>query len=93
MTHLGFIETTQTFGVTDTPGSFTVAGPSGARRAFIVTADVVVHVSRNAAATTASMMIPANTPVSIATFGGDTIGFVKGDGEDDGSLYATLTDR
>ncbi|HEY2034345.1 MAG TPA: hypothetical protein VGH02_11725 [Rhizomicrobium sp.] len=93
MTHLGFIETTQTFAATDEAGSFTVAGPSGTRRAFIVTADVVVHLARNAAATTDSMMIPANTPVSISAFGGDSIGYVKGDGEDDGSLYVTLTDR
>lgn len=93
MTHLGFIESTQTFSVTDTPANFTVAGPAGARRAYVVTSDVVVHLARNAAATTDAMMIPANTPVSISAFGGDTIGYVKGDSEDDGTLYVTLTDR
>ncbi len=93
MIELGYIESTVKYDATGTAGGFTVPGTAGARKSYVLVADVAVHISRNGTATVDSMLVPANQLVSIHTFAGDTISFVKDTDEDDGSAYVTLTDR
>jgi hypothetical protein len=89
-----YFGTTVSHAVTDSPASITVAGAPESRHVFIVSSDVVVHIDREAAADpVSSLRLPANTLVKIATFAGDTISFVKGDGAEDGTVFFTETDN
>ncbi len=93
MTHLGYIDSATKYSVTGTAGGFTVPGTSGARKSYIVIADVALHLARNGTATQDSMLVPANTLVSVQTFAGDTVSVLKDTDADDGSVWFTLTDR
>jgi ATP-dependent protease ClpP protease subunit len=82
-----------THAVTATPASIAVAGAPDSRHVFIVSSDVVIHLDRTATADPASSLrIPADTLVKFATFAGDVVSFVKGDGTDDGTIWFTETD-
>jgi hypothetical protein len=92
-TRLGYLESGARLSATDTPATFQVQGPNESRHAFILGADVAVHVARNATATTDDLRVPANTLVSVSAFAGDSISVVKATGEADGNAYLAKTDH
>lgn len=91
MTSLGFIDSTTKLSVTDSPASFDVTGPEAARRSYVVTSDIALHIARNADASAGDARIPADTPVSVSAFAGDTLSFLRGD-SDNGNVWITLRD-
>jgi hypothetical protein len=93
MIELGYIESTVKYDATDTAGGFTVPGTAGARKSYVAIADVALHLARNGTATQDSMLVPANTLVSVQAFAGDTVSIIKDTDADDGNVWFTLTDR
>jgi hypothetical protein len=93
MIELGYIDSTTKYSVTGTASGFTIPGTQGARKAYVLVADVALHLARNGTATQSSMLVPANQLVSIQTFAGDTVSVIKDTDADDGSVWFSLTDR
>jgi hypothetical protein len=91
----GYFGKTQSFAVTDAAGSFQVDGAAESRHAFLVQSDKLVHLTREGeTATTANgLRIPANTPVLVGTFAGDTLSYILGEGETDGTIWFTKVDH
>ena len=89
MTSLGFIDSTTKLSVTDSSASFEVTGPEAARRSYVITSDITLHIARNADASVSDARIPADTPVSVSAFAGDTFSFLRGD-DQDGNVWITL---
>lgn len=82
--------------VTDTPGTYAPTGaPAVSNRTLIVQSDKVVHLlllgaaDSGTASTTNGMRVPADMPVKVSIFGDDTLSFVLGDGETDGTIWFT----
>jgi hypothetical protein len=92
-TRLGYLEAGARLSATDTPATFQVQGPNESRHAFILGADVAVHVARNADATTNDLRVAAGALVSISAFANDSISVVKATGEADGNAYIAKTDH
>jgi len=91
----GHFEKTVSFDVTATSGSYQVPGANDARVALLVQSDRTIHIDRSGedATVSASLRIPADTPVLVNAFAGDTITYVTGTGESDGTIWFTKVDH
>lgn len=96
----GFFSKTQDFAVTAVADDFQVGGSQESRHAYLVQSDKTVHLTRVSSSDTAApasatngLRIPANTLVLVNTVSGDTLSFVLGTGETDGTIWFTEVDH
>lgn len=79
---------------------FQVAGAPESRHAFLVQSDKTIHLTRtqsgdtpNPASIADGFRIPADTLVLVLAFAGDTISYILGTGETDGTIWFTKVDH
>jgi len=90
MLDLGKFGATVSFPVTVDAASFSVLGVDFVTRTFLVVSDRIIHLDRRAvAAPETSLRLFADQTARLVCFGGETLSFVLGIGEVDGTIWIT----
>jgi len=96
----GYFGKTTAKAVTAAADTFQVQGANESRHVFLVQSDKTVHVTRVSSgeaaepATAANgLRIPADNLVLVAALAGDTLSFLLGTGETDGTIWFTEVDH
>ncbi|HEX3651288.1 MAG TPA: hypothetical protein VHU18_00520 [Rhizomicrobium sp.] len=91
---LGFLEGAERADLSATPATYETDGAVDmGRYVLLISSDRAFHLSRNSAASTDDLRIPANELVAVNVWGVDTLGYVLATGEaDGGSIWIGRTD-
>lgn len=92
MIHYGFFGATASAAITDSASAlaYTAGSPPVRQFRLIVSGSVAFHMQRNAAASQSSAYVPADTPVELNLFGGDTLNVIAASG--DGTIFITQSE-